>query len=591
MSNRLTEKLREIARNPTFWIFLCILAGAVFVRTYQFDTWLYFKMDQSRDAFLVSNSVQGGLGELPLLGPRVGAIHLSHGLLRLGPIFYYFQYLSGALFHSVEPYVFAYPELFFSLLTLPLLFFFARLYFSARHSLLILAMYAFSFLVIQYSRFSWNPNSLQFFALLTFFGLLKFLNAETARRQRWWLGVWALGLAIGSQLHFFGFFSLIGISGLMILWHYEMWKKESWKKLLVWEVWRELLIAAGITIFIFGVFYTPVVISDVTRHGENSKNFVEALTAKPSKQPLSDKLVRNVRESLSYYCLLTTSRCYSGTPKNHPVPIVFVSSLLLAGFLLTWRGVRRAGSKLQKDFLVLLIVWTGVFFILSVPFAYQLRPRFYIVVFAVPFLFLGVICRYLEERFGKKGHFASYVLTVAILAVNVSGIYVWFQEQALSQLGSTAVTRTLILKAKDGVTLGQLRGVTDFMYAKHTPGDTLYYYVKPEHINPIRYMLYMKNDPALVYLPMTINADPRAQYFAIIPSDSGIEKVTKKFGDIFTVISSQQYGQLTAYELDVKNRNVSLNFRFNRQGGKSDRLFWNDVFGKGEGDMPNDFGE
>ena len=593
MSNLLVEKLKKISHNPIFWIFLCILAGAIFVRTYQFDTWLYFKMDQSRDAFLVSNSVRDGLGSLPLLGPRVGAVHLEHGLLRVGPIFYYFQYVAGILFHSTEAYVFAYPDLFFSILTIPLLFFFVRMFFSARHTLMIVAMYSFSFLIIQYSRFAWNPNSLQFFALLTFFGLLKLLNAEKEKRQRWWLAVWATGLAIGSQLHFFGFFSLIGISGLMIAVHYEMWKVGTWRLLLRREVWRRLALSALIVVSVFGFFYTPVIISDVMKHGENSQNFLETLVAKPSKQAFTDKVVKNVTESLHYYCLLTTSRCYtSDMSKEWPITSALTGLLLLSGVLLAWRGVRRTAiNKLQRDFLALLLIWVGVFFVLSIPFSYQLRPRFYIVVFPLPFLFLGLIYQYLEERFGRKAIGISFALTALVLFYNIKGIRAWFHEQALSQTQSLDIKRTLILKAKDGVTLGELKGVADFMYAKHKPGNTMYYYVKPEHINPMRYMLFMKNDPQLVYVPMQINKNPNAEYFAIVPSDSGISKVTKKFGDIFTVLSSEQHGQITVLELSIQNRDVSLDFRFNRSHGKSDRLFWNDVFGKKDILENIDYGE
>ena len=148
-------------------LFLIVLIAG-FVRLYHFNDWLYFKMDQSRDALLINNIVENGPGYLPLLGARAGATQLKHGFLRLGPIFYYFQYASAKIFHSTEPYVLAYPDLFFSLAAIVLLYFFARLYFSRKHSLMITALYAFSFIIIQYSRFAWNPNSLQFFLLLSF---------------------------------------------------------------------------------------------------------------------------------------------------------------------------------------------------------------------------------------------------------------------------------------------------------------------------------------------------------------------------------------------------------------------------------------
>ncbi len=178
-------------KNWVSLVLLVVIAGGVFVRTYKFDDWLYFKMDQSRDAILMSKSINEGPQYLPLLGARAGAVKLKHGFLRLGPAFYYFEYVAGKLFNSTEPYVLAYPDLFFGILAIPMLFFLAKLYFSRLNSLLIATMYAFSFIIIQYSRFSWNPNALQFFLLLSFYGLLRMLNEPNEKKRRWWIALWA----------------------------------------------------------------------------------------------------------------------------------------------------------------------------------------------------------------------------------------------------------------------------------------------------------------------------------------------------------------------------------------------------------------
>src|SRR6266567_3240118 len=79
---------------------LVIMIGAIFVRSYKFDQYLYFKMDQSRDALMLTNAVENGPQYMPLLGARVGAVKLKHGMLRVGPISYYFQYASAMIFHS-----------------------------------------------------------------------------------------------------------------------------------------------------------------------------------------------------------------------------------------------------------------------------------------------------------------------------------------------------------------------------------------------------------------------------------------------------------------------------------------------------------
>jgi predicted membrane-bound mannosyltransferase len=565
-------------KNWVSLVLLVVIAGGVFVRTYKFDDWLYFKMDQSRDAILMSKSINEGPQYLPLLGARAGAVKLKHGFLRLGPAFYYFEYVAGKLFNSTEPYVLAYPDLFFGILAIPMLFFLAKLYFSRLNSLLIATMYAFSFIIIQYSRFSWNPNALQFFLLLSFYGLLRMLNEPNEKKRRWWIALWAFAATIGSQLHFFGFFTLLGASGLLIGFHHHLWKLAKIKTLLQREMLKKMAGYAAIALAVFLFLYTPVIISDVFKKGENTHNFFEAMGSKPSKDSFGEKIFKDVKENAKYYCLVTTSQCYGSSIKKE-VPALLVTGLvLLAGLSLSVRGLRKKTNLLQRDFLAMLLIWVGVFSILTIPVAFQLRPRFFIVVFAIPFIFLGLAFEFFEEKLKKEQAIALAILfTVGIVAWNSHGTYAWFKEQASSQKKALEVKRTLILKAKDGVTLSQLQGVTDWMYGRRKEGWTLYYYVKPEHVRPIDFLLLEKKDKNLNFVTMRIDQNPKAQFFAITPAKNGLDDVYAKYGRDVAVIASQQFGQLTVYEINFTNRVVSADFKFKKSKDSEDRIYWKDV--------------
>lgn len=560
-------------------VLVFIIALAFAVRFYKFDEWLYFKMDQSRDAFMTSGAVINGAGNLPLLGPRAGATTLRHGFLRLGPAFYYFQYIAGKTFNSTEPYVFAYPELFFSILTIPLLYFFVRLYFSRRNSLFIVAMYSFSFIIIQYSRFSWNPNSLQFFVILSFFGLIKSLNGKRENHRRWWLVLGALGLAIGSQLHFFGLFSLGIITVLFLATHFELWRKEKILILFKREIAKKIVIYISIIAAVFSIVYSPVIISDIMKSGQNAKNFFEAVGSKPEAKPLMEKISKDITENLKYYCLLTTANCYEGKvrEKNNILSVLLTGLILLAGIYLTINKLRKTKNPVRRDFLILLLIWVGVFSILTIPVSFQLRPRFFIIVFAIPFIFLGLLFEFLEEKYGKKAIFATSLITIAILGMNIGGTKAWFLEQKKSQIGSPTIKRTLILKNQDGVTLGQLQGAVDYIYNKRKENGNIYFYVKPEHIRPVDYLLYNKKDENLKYFSFKLNGDPAAQYFVITPTKNGIEPFRKKYGDDFIILSSQEFGQITVYEADFPNRVVNPSEKEKKDSASEDRLFWKDI--------------
>jgi len=255
--------------------------------------------------------------------------------------------------------------------------------------------------------------------------------------------------------------------------------------------------------------------------------------------------------------------------------------ILLAGSVLIVRGLRNEKDPLKRDFLALLLFWVTVFSILTIPVSFQLRPRFFIVVFAIPFLFLGLIYEYLERRLGRilRGRTAliSLLLSAVIVGLNARGTYAWFAEQSRSQKEAFTVKRTLILKNKDGVTLGQLQGAADWIYANHRDGKNLYYYVKPEHVRPIDFLLSEKKDADLNFYGMKLNGDPDAEFFAVTPTRSGIDPVTKKFKTDVNVIDSQAFGQITVYRLDFPDRTVSDPFKAKKTGGTEDRILWKDI--------------
>jgi hypothetical protein len=579
-------------KKETAWVLLglfLIMSVAFAVRAYNFEDWLYFKMDQSRDALLIANALENGPAYLPLLGPRAGATELDSGYLRLGPAYYYMEYVAGILSGGNLPMSNAYPDFIFSILVIPLLYVFLRLYFSRFNSLLITAMYSFSFLIIQYSRFSWNPNALPFFFILAFYGLLKFFREKSFKKSLWWIALWSFGMAIGMQLHFFGFFSLLGTSGLMILWHWEIWKKESWKTYFSKTKLKAFAIFGGVALGMFLFISSPIIISDFFRGGENSKNFIQALSSKPEKKPLLNKINKNIGETFKYYCLLSTSECTTGEglDKKNILPSTLVIVLMLIGLgYATFKLVKmKEQEKGRRDFLFLMVAWVTVFFILSIPVSFQIRPRFFIVVFAVPFILFGFLFKLLQEKFGKMGILLSFIFALGVIVWNTNGTLAWFEEQKLSQLGNADVKRTLILKTKDGVTLGQLQGVTDFMYSRHKQGAKLYYYVKPEHVAPIKFLLYQKKDKELQFGTIGKEAEAGAQFFAVIATggespESAYNDFARKFGVNYKVLGTAVFGQLTVFEVEMLDMKIEKpNMFFNRDKGSTDRVFWKDVFG------------
>ncbi len=98
------------------WILLLIIGSGIFLRTYHFHDWLRFSPDEARDATIINNALNKK-NALPLLGPQAGNTKFY-----LGPLYYQAEYVSALIFGN-SPDKLAYPDLFFSIMTIPLLFF------------------------------------------------------------------------------------------------------------------------------------------------------------------------------------------------------------------------------------------------------------------------------------------------------------------------------------------------------------------------------------------------------------------------------------------------------------------------------------
>ena len=147
-----------LSKNKIIIILLLLIVEGLFLRTYHLAEWLHFQLDQSRDAFLIKDIVEKGIGDLPLLGPRAGG-----SFLRLGPAYYYLMYLLALIVRSTHPVVFVLPEILGSIAFVPMFYLLAKKLFTQNWSLILTALAVNSTFLVTYDRFSWNPNLLPLF--------------------------------------------------------------------------------------------------------------------------------------------------------------------------------------------------------------------------------------------------------------------------------------------------------------------------------------------------------------------------------------------------------------------------------------------
>ena len=156
-------------------LIIVILLLAAFLRLYQIDGYMTFLGDEGRDVLVVKRMIVDH--KWTLLGPTA-----SVGGFFLGPIYYYFMLPFLWLF-QLNPVGPAVMVALFGTATVYLVYQAGREFFNETAGLIAATLYSLSPLVIAYSRSSWNPNLVPFFALLYIWSLHQAVKTNIFR---WW---------------------------------------------------------------------------------------------------------------------------------------------------------------------------------------------------------------------------------------------------------------------------------------------------------------------------------------------------------------------------------------------------------------------
>lgn len=520
----------------TVLILIAIILIGIFLRTYHFSDWLLFEIDQSYDARIVSEAVDNGIKSLPLLGPTAG----GGRALRLGPVFYYMEYVSALVFGNT-PTGHAMLVLILSILAIPLFFLFIRRYFSTSLSLALVAVFSMSVYLVLYGRFSWSPNVLPFLTLLSFYALLRAVSETENNRARWFLIATGV-ITLTSQIHFNAFFTAPVITILFLL-----YKRPKFN----WKTW---VMALGIVTLI----YSPMIFSDISTNGENIGFFLKKISK--SGDPLKDFVHRSIIDlqyTASGYFFVNSGidRISGGRIKgngfqndaNLPWRVLAII-LFFAQVFILMRNIMKEKIKDKKDFLVLTLLWVGI------PFAYfyslissnfQIYPRFYLLIAPVAIILFGLLLEKLQpERNASRNIFFISILFI-LLIPNLTRVGSHFLQLS-DPTRNTVITETEDIFPNDKrLTLQEQLAITDYLVSKQ---GTNYYpiYISTYHeYDPIFW--YHLNKRGIPYFD-SISYDTlyaEGNYFLIqYPTDGtrGTEKA-------FNIVEERKFGTLTVYTL------------------------------------------
>jgi len=575
-------------KHKFLFIAAAIILLGFFLRAYSFSDWLHFELDQSRDARIISAAVEDGAGNLPLLGPKAAG-----SFLRLGPIFYYFNYVSALAFGNT-PAGMAFLIMLFGVLAMPVFYFFVRQYFEKNISLILLLLFSTSLFLVMYSRFSWNPNSLPLFILLSFLSLLKMAEAD-GKRKGIWLLILAFSAGIATQLHFLAMVSVPVISIIFLL------LKRPRVSFAYWT--------GAILIVMF--LYSPAIINDIKTGGKNIGQLTEVASEKSSRESgsLLEKVSRSYAENSIAHLLLLTGQRKAELPKlkqsenfseidivcdqscRDRLPLGAVGLLFFsAGLILLARNIFRSEKGSKKDFLILSAIWISVMFALFVPLSSKLAPRFFLLIAGVPFIFAGFMLEFLKDKL-KTDIFriTAFIAVSLIVFSNLSETKERFAELASAPDVAFKTDTDRILKENYRVTLFQQNVIMDHIEAIYRENNyPVYLLSSPHYRRSFLYHLDQRDIPrGTGFSANSSETYAKGNYFLILPALSNIEKELAKFEARYNITDREEFGTLTFFRIVPKIEAITSDeqiIKIKETGdsapGVPKRFIWNEVFGQ-----------
>lgn len=472
-------------------------------------------------------------------------------------MFYYLEYLSARLFGGT-PAGMATLSMLLSVALLPVFFLLVRRYFTLSLSLSLTFLVAVSEFFVMYGRFAWNPNLLPFFVVFGWYSLLRAVDHEESHKGRWFV-LSIANLALAMQFHFLAFVSLPIIAGLFLLIRRPRFSLRAWFG------------ALGIGLLVF----FPMVLNEWETGFANSRAFVSAVTEKSTKKDylLIEKGIKEFSEQALAGLVITTgfegatfpkivigtkegdaigwacdARCDLG--KWYGVGAVLMLALgLLALFILWYRETVRK----HTDFLLLLFLWFAVTFILYLPLAYDMAPRFFLLSGPTYFILIGLLLTLLLQYFGRTRLIHTLcVLTVLSLAVsNLVSLRERFTE--LSLAGTVAVDSPpdRILKERIRVTYAQQMAIVQFLESRSMErGYPVYMWSEPQYRRALKYLLEKEGVENAVLGFDGIYAE--GVYYLVLRTQSDLEDALKKYRTSYEVGETTSFGTLVAIELFPK---------------------------------------
>lgn len=384
-----------------FIVLFIVVTLSAFLRLYKIDEYMLFLGDEGRDMVTVRRLLVNR--DLVFVGPGT-----SVGSMYLGPVYYYLiaPFLWLFNFSPVGPSV---EVALFGVATVFLVWLVVEQLFGPKEKKINIGaisaalLYATAPVIIIYSRSSWNPNVMPFFALVVIYSIWKVWYEKKYR----WLMLTGLGMGVVLQSHYLGLL-LIPTTVFFWLLSFANVLKSRQRKNIGGFVSMSLVMILG-----FLVLMSPLIAFDLRHQWRNLKS-IETFFVGGETNLLSDSVkiistAQNLFRDLNF-------RFLAAKKESFMLLTNAVLIILLGIFLLIKKETYRR-RKMAAYFLLVVWVLLGV---LGLSFySREVYDHYLGFLFPAPFILIGALINETATFKKSLGIIIAVFIILLLTAVNL----------------------------------------------------------------------------------------------------------------------------------------------------------------------------
>lgn len=363
-------------RLPLFALVISVLLGA-FLRLYQIEAYLTFLGDEGRDVLIVRRIFTQA--DFPFIGPTS-----SVGGFFLGPLYYYLMAPALWIF-NFDPVGPAVMVAVLGAITIGLIWYFTKEAFSPLAANIAALLYAASPVVIRFSRSSWNPNVVPFFAMLLLIQLHRLQRSVTYWR------LFSIGLLLGMGIQCHYVFSFLYV--VSAIWYFY--------------IRRSLKHIKEISIVIIGVLLplTPFFLFEIKHGFPNAMAFYAFFTQGNETSFVFGATISTIFgtlfQSVSRLLLrIPETYLWNGFPDWY-IAVLFSGSVIVtivSMLFILWRAFNVQVRKESESYRLLLIWWIIPVLLFGL-YRKEIYDYYLAIFFPVPFIAFSLVLTWLYHRF------------------------------------------------------------------------------------------------------------------------------------------------------------------------------------------------